>query len=127
VEIFQQILQPQTPEQFQDLYQQAFIDPAMRTYEQQVVPSIQQRFVEAGASSSSALNQALGQSAADLSTMIGSQAGQFYQQQQGQQLNALQLLNQLAGQRAVEPIVKQKQGMAGPLIGAAGTMAGGFL
>jgi len=117
---FQQFLQPYDPDQFQDLFQQAFVDPAMLTYEQQVLPSIQQRFVDANAGSSSALNQALGQSAADLSTMLGGQMGQFYQQQQGNQLNALQLLNQLTGQRAFDPIIQQRQGVAGPLIEAGG-------
>jgi len=121
---FQKFLQPLEPGQFQDLFQQTFVDPAMLTYEQQVLPAIQQRFVEAGAGSSSALNQALGQSAADLSTMLGSQMGQFYGQQQSQQLNALQLLNQLLGQRGFEPMIQQKQGILGPLIGAAGQIGG---
>ncbi len=117
---FQQFLQPYDQEQFQGLFQQAFVDPAMLTYEQQVLPAIQQRFVEAGAGSSSALNQALGQSAADLSTMLGGQMGQFYQQQQGQQLNALQLLSQLTGQRAFDPIIQKRSGIMGPLIEAGG-------
>jgi hypothetical protein len=126
-EAFSQFLQPYDPEQFQDLFQQAFVDPAMLTFEQQVLPSIQQRFVDAGAGSSSALNQALAQSATDLSTMLGSQAGQFYQGQQGNQLQALGLLNQLVGQRSQDPIIQQRQGLAGPLIGLGGRIAGGLL
>ena len=124
---YQQFLQPQSPEQFQDLYQQSFIDPAMKTYEQQVLPAIQQRFVDAGAGSSSALNQALGQSAVDLTTMLGSQMGNFMQGQQGNQLNALQLLNQLVGQKEFQPIQQQKQGLLGPLIGAGGQLGGALL
>jgi len=95
----------------------------MQTYEQQTIPGIQQRFVDAGAGSSSALNQALGQSAADLSTMLGTQMGQFYQGQQQNQLGALGLLNQSLGQRSFDPIIQKRQGLAGPLIGAAGTAA----
>jgi len=114
----QEFLQPQG--QYQDIFQQAFVDPALQTYEQQVLPAIQQRFIDAGAGSSSALNQALGQSAADLSTMLGGQMGQFYQQQQANKLSALGLGAGVAGQRTFEPIVQQQQGIMGPLIGAAG-------
>ena len=99
----------------------------MLTYERSVLPGIQQRFGDANAGSSSALNQALGQSAADVSTMIGSQAGQFFQGQQGNQLNAMQILNQLLGQRSFDPIIQQRQGLLGPAIGAAGQAAGGYL
>lgn len=121
---YQQQLQPGA---FQDVFQQAVVDPAMMAYEQQALPAIQQRFVDVGAGSSSALNQALGQSAADLSTMIGQQAGQFYQKEQASQQNVMQLLNQLLGQKTFEPIVQKQQGLAGPLIGAAGTVGGAML
>ncbi len=119
---FQEFLQQFDPEQFQSLFQQAFIDPAMQTFEQQVLPSIQQRFVDVNAGSSSALNQALGQSATDISTMLGTQMGQFYQGQQGNKLNALQILNQLASQQTMDPIIQQKEGILGPLIGAGAKM-----
>lgn len=121
-----QFLQPYDQEQFQGLFQQSFIDPAMQTYEQQVLPGIQQRFVDANAGSSSALNQALGQSANDLSTMLGSQMGQFYQGEQQNKLGAMGLLNQTLGQRSFDPIIQKREGLAGPLLGAAGTAAGGF-
>ena len=120
---FQQFLQPYDQEQFQGLFQQSFIDPAMQTFEQQVLPAVQQRFVDANAGSSSALNQALGQSAADLSTMLGGQMGQFYQNQQGNQLQALNTLGGMSGQKMQEPIIQQKQGYLGPLIGAGAAAA----
>ena len=126
-EAYQQFLQPYDADQFQDLFQQSFVDPAMMQFEQQVLPAIQQRFVDAGAGSSSALNQALGQSATDLSTMLGSQMGQFFQQQQQNQLGALGQLGGLTGQRMQDPIIQQKQGLLGPLIGGAGQVAGGLL
>lgn len=112
--------------QMQDMFQQAFIDPAMLTYEQQVLPAIQQRFVDAGAGSSSALNQALGQSAADLSTMLGTQMGQFSQfqqqlKQQGQ-LGALGQVQGAIGQRQFDPIIQQREGLMGPLIGLTGQL-----
>lgn len=125
------LLQGFDPQQNQDMFQQAFVDPAMMQFEQQILPAIQQRFVDAGAGSSSALNQALGQSAADLSTMLGSQMGQFTQQQQalGQQgqLGGLGALQGAIGQQAFQPMIQQRQGLAGPLIGAAGTALGGHL
>ena len=81
-EAFGQMVQPYDPSQFQDLFQQAYVDPAMMAYERNVMPAIQQRFVDADAGSSSALNQALAQSAADISTMIGQSAGDFYNRYQ---------------------------------------------
>ena len=123
---FQQFLQPYDQEQFQGLFQQAFIDPAMQTFEQQTLPAIQQRFVDANAGSSSALNQALGQSAADLSTMMGGQMGQFYQGQQQNQLQALGQLGGMAGQRIQEPIIQQKQGWGGALLGAVGEVGAAY-
>ena len=164
------------PAQANALFQQSYVDPAMATYEQQVLPAIQQRFVDANAGSSSALNQALSQSAVDLSTMLGGQRGQFTQQQQenqfrrqgigqqdqqilqqyynqleqqqarnqqnqqfqqqlglqGQQLQqsgqlgGLGFLGSLVGQKSFDPIIQQRQGILGPLIGAVGQAAGGY-
>lgn len=127
VETLGQFLQPYDPEQFQGLFQQAFIDPALLSYEQQVLPAIQQRFVDANAGSSSALNQALAQSATDLSTMLGSQMGQFYQNQQANQLSAVSGLLSALGQRSFEPMVQQRQGILGPLIQAGGTIGAALL
>lgn len=120
-------MQPYDQDQFQDLFQQSIVDPALLSYEQQVLPAIQQRFVDVGAGSSSALNQALGQSAADLSTMLGSQMGQFRQQQQQMQLGGLSTLMGALGQRSFDPIVQQKEGLAGPLASAAGMAAAAAL
>lgn len=123
---YRQFLQPQGVGDYQDIFQQTYIDPAMQTYQQQVLPGIQQRFVDADAGSSSALNQALAQSAQDLSTSLGSQFGQFYQQQQANQLAALGQLGGFAGQQTFQPYVQQRQGLLGPLIGAAGKAAGAY-
>lgn len=119
---FGSFLQPIGQDQMQDIFQQSFVDPAMQTFEQQIVPGIQQRFTDANASSSSALNQALAQSAGDLSTALGSQYGQFFQNQQQQQLQALnQFLPLITGQ-TFSPLIQQQQGILGPLIGAGGQM-----
>ena len=121
---FQQFLQPVTPESYQDIFQQSVVDPAMMQYQQSILPALQQRFVDANAGSSSALNQALAQSATDLTTALGQQYGQFYQQGQQNQLNALNLLNPLAQQRTFEPLISQSSGILGPLIGLGGQLGG---
>lgn len=122
---------PQYPdEQFLlDSFQKGIADPLMQNYNQQILPSIQQRFVDANAGSSSALNQALAQSAKDLSTQMGQfylpflgSQQQFYQQQQQNRLSALAGLGGLAGQQTFQPIVSQQQGLLGPAIGAGGML-----
>lgn len=98
----------------------------MQALEQQILPAIQQRFTDVNAGSSSALNQALAQSATDLSTALGSQFGQFAQNQQQQQLSALGLLPSFLTQQQFQPIVTQQSGILGPLIGAGGMVGGGY-
>lgn len=124
---YQQFLQPYSPEQYDEIFQKSVIDPTMLAYNQQVIPGIQQRFVDANAGSSSALNQALAQSAADLGTMLGGQYMDFYKQQQANTLSALGGLGGLAGQQTFQPVMSQKQGILGPLIGAGGTIGAGAL
>lgn len=124
---YQQFLQPYDPQQYEDVFQKSVVDPTMQVYNQQVVPGIQQRFVDANAGSSSALNQALGQSANDLGTMLGGQYLDFFKQQQANQLSALSGIGGLAGQQTFTPLISQKQGILGPLIGAAGTVGAAAL
>ena len=111
-----QLLQPQG-EATQEVFQQTYVEPAMQALNQQIAPAIQQRFADANASSSSALNQALAQAASQMSTNIGSQYGQFLQGQQGMGLSALL---PLITNQTFTPIIQQRQGLASPLIGAAG-------
>lgn len=117
---YSQFLQPSSPEQYEDVFNKAVVDPAMMQYQQRILPAIQQRFVDANAGSSSALNQALAQSAGDLTTSLGSQYGNFFQQQQANQLSALSGLGGLSGQQTFQPLVSQGQGILGPLVSAAG-------
>lgn len=121
---YQQFLQPITPESYESVFQKSVVDPAMMQYERSVLPALQQRFVDANAGSSSALNQALSQSASDLTTMLGQQYGQFYNQGQQNQLNALSQLGGLGTQRTFEPIISQSQGIMGPLLGLLGSLGG---
>ena len=124
-EAYSQFLQPQSQEDLQGAFQTGVVDPMMQIHQQQVVPGLQQRFVDANAGSSSALNQALSQSAQDLTTSLGSQYLPFMQGQQQNQLSALGQLGGLAGQRTFQPY--QQQGLASPLIGGLGALGAGSL
>jgi hypothetical protein len=116
-----QLLEGGNEEQFQ----KGIIDPAMRTYEQQMLPAIQQRFGDANAGSSSALNQALVSSAGDLSNTLAGQRINYDQMKGNQQMGALQQMMSLLGQRQFEPIVQGPQkGLLGDIIGTTGQVAG---
>lgn len=121
ISAYQGILQGMDPQQMEQIFQRSYVDPAIRSYEQNVLPSIKQSFADAGSSSSSALNQALAQSAADVSTMLGSQYGQFAQNQQAQTLQALGLLNP-SFQQGQQTMIHQP-GILGDLISAGGRVA----
>lgn len=116
---------------FEDQFQQGVVDPAMKTYSQDILPAIEQRFTDANAGSSSALNQALSKSSEDLTSMLGGQRIQYQQgqqqlQQQGQ-LGALGQIMQMLNARKFDPIVQGPQGgMLKDLIGAAGNIGAGF-
>lgn len=109
----------------EDLYQTGVVDPAMRQYEQQILPSIQQRFVDANAGSSSALNQALTQSAGDLSNILAGQKINLQQSMSQQQLGALGQILSLLNTRQFDPIVQGPQsGLLKDLVGTGGQLGG---
>jgi len=120
-------LSPLDPQAQQQAFQQAYVDPAMLAFERSIMPAIESGAAFSGASSSSALNQALAQAAQDTATMLGSQYGQFQQQQQQRQLQALAMALGLAGQKTFEPVVQQRQGILGPLIGTAGKIGAAYM
>lgn len=125
-QVFQNLLGPIDPIQLQDVFQQAYVDPAMKAYQESILPSIQQRFVDANASSSSALNQALAQSASDLSTSLGLGYGQLYQNAQTQQLQGLNQFLPLVTNQTFSPLIQQQQGLLGPLLQAGGAIGAGL-
>ncbi len=108
------------------MFQKGVVDPSMRTYEQQVLPGIQQRFTDANAGSSSALNQALTQSAGNLSNDLAGQRIGLQSSMAGQQTGALQQILGLLGQKSFDPIVQGPQGgLVKDLIAAGGNVAAG--
>lgn len=125
-QVFQNILGPIDQNQLQDMFQQAYVDPAMKAYQESILPSIQQRFVDANASSSSALNQALAQSASDLSTSLGLGYGQLFQNAQTQQLQGLNQFLPLLTNQTFSPLIQQQQGILGPLVQAGGAIGAGL-
>jgi len=121
---FQQFLQPYDPQQYQELFQKSFIDPAQQALQRQIIPGIKEQFMGLDETGSSALNQALAQSATDLSTQLGSQYMNQFNQRNQNMLQALGLLGGMGSQRTFEPMIQQSQGILGPLIGMLGQLGG---
>lgn len=122
-----QFLQPKGFEDYKQLFEEQYVQPAQQAFQRSVAPAIQQRFVDLDAGASSALNQALAQSASDISTGLGSQFGGFLQGQQQNQLQALAQVLQLLQNQNQTPLIQQQQGLAGPLLQAGGSVLGGAL
>lgn len=102
--------QQMDPSQFQEMFQQSYVDPAKQMLQRQIVPSLKEAYLgeETG---SSALNQALSQSATDLSTALGSQLMNQYNLGQNRQLSALGQLGQIGTSKTYEPMIFQQQGI----------------
>lgn len=127
-----QLLQGFDQTKLMDFYQKGLVNPSIQTYQEQILPSIQERFIDANAGSSSALNQALAKSATDLNSGLSGQlAGLLYQGQQQSSQNQLGALNQilsLLGQRTYEPIVQGPQtGLLKDVIGGGAQLGAAFL
>ncbi len=123
---YSDFLQPYNQQGFGDLFQKSFIDPSLQALQRQIIPGIKESFLGLDESGSGSLNRALAQSASDVSTGLGQQYMNFFQQQQQNKLGALGQLGGLSGQRTFEPHIEQTQGILGPLIAALGQIGGGF-
>lgn len=108
----------------QQLFQESIVAPTLETYQQQVIPSIQQYYSDLGLGSSGALNQALAQSATSLGTQLGAQQMDFYKTQQAGALGALGQLGGLATTATQAPMIQQSQGILGSLLGLGGQLGG---
>lgn len=124
---YSDFLQPYNQENFQDLFQKSFIDPSLQALQRQIIPGLKESFLGLDESGGSSLNRALAQSASDVSTGLGQQYMNFYNQQQGNKLGALGQLGGMAGQRTFEPHIEQIQGILGPIIAALGQVGAGWL
>ena len=123
---YSEFLQPYNQEGFQDLFQKSFIDPAQKNLQQQVIPGIKESFLGLDESGSGSLNRALAQSATDVSTGLGQQYMNFFNQQQQNKLGAMGQMGGLAGINTFQPHIEQQQGILGPIIAALGQVGGGL-
>jgi len=127
-----QLLGGNSNEQLMDFYQKGVVDPSLQTYSQQILPAIQERFLDANAGSSSALNQALAKSATDLSAGLSGRLSELVLQGQQDnsrnQMGGLSLILQLLGQRTFDPIVQgPNTGILKDLIGVGGQAAAAYI
>lgn len=71
------------PAAIQDWYQNALVKPAMDTWEKNVAPAVQEKFISQNAGSSGAANRAISGSAADLMTQLNAQLADKLQTEKG--------------------------------------------
>lgn len=118
------------PEQAANTFQQGVANPALRNFNQRVIPGIQQAFADQGASSG--LNNSLATAGRDLQEGLDSQLAMFIQQQQNMQnQNRMQGINQGLNAQVNTPYLRQgNSGMVPQLLGqfsqGAGQAAGKF-
>lgn len=124
---YSEFLQPSSPAGYEDIFQKSVVDPSLKALQQQIIPGIKEGFLGLDESGSGSLNRALAQAATDVSTNLGSQYLNFFNQQNQNKLGALGQLGGLTGLRTFEPHIEQKEGILGPLLGALGSIGGGFL
>lgn len=82
--------------QFADLFnadeaafQRSIVDPSMSRFRNQIAPQIQQSYIQSGQQRGSGLEDTLARAGVDLNALIDQQYGQFQQNAQNRQLNAL--------------------------------------
>jgi len=99
--LFSQIsqqLNPYSSQAFNQQFQEAFANPMMRQYEQDILPAIRSQYYSPTASYGAGLNQAINQSAQHLTQNLGQLRAQYGMNQQQQGIaNALGLLGQQQG------------------------------
>ena len=115
----QLLTRPTDSGQFNDMFQKSFVDQSIQNLQRQIIPTIKEKFMGLDSAGSSALNQALAQSATDIATNLGSQQMNQYNQQIGQGLQGLQT-------NAFMPLINQKQGLLPALLNALSMGAGSY-
>lgn len=124
---YQNALQGTSPEEQEQLFQQSYVAPAMKQFQETLVPQLQQRFLGADTSESSALNQALASAASDLTQGLASQKAQFGQQQFQNQMAAAQGLTGVGQANVQQPYVTPYQSTIDKILEAAGQVGGAAL
>ena len=111
---------PNDSGQFNDMFQKSFVDPSIQNLQRQIIPTIKENFMGLDSAGSSALNQALAQSATDVATNLGSQQMNQYNQQIGQNLQGL-------GIKQFKPIIQESDGLLKQLVQILASAGGGYL
>lgn len=100
-DLFKQIqgqMSPYGSPQFEQQFQQGFVNPAMKSYEQEVLPQLRSQFYSPTASYGAGLNQAINKSAENLQSGLGELRAKYgMSQQQSGIANALGLMQQQMG------------------------------
>lgn len=120
-----QQLNPYNSPQFNQQFQDAFVNPAMKSYNEEVLPSIRSQYYSPTAAYGAGLNQAINKSAENLQQGLGQLRAQYGLSQQGmgaanslgliqqQQNSGQNYYNQLFGASPVSALVQGPQ--SGPL------------
>ena len=110
------------PEQYSDMFARGVREPAMRQWEQQIMPSIMGAHADQG--NSSAMNNALAFAGSNLTSDLGAQEANFMNQWMMQnQQNRMQGINQLQGMQPYQTYTQQ--GSAGLVPSILSSFAGG--
>lgn len=102
VDALTQLLQPFSPTGTQEAWRTSVVNPAVDVWQDQILPTIHEKYIAQNAGSSGAMNRAITGSGEDLASSLAAQLGQMtYQAEQahlGRQVPAAdQLLRQLLG------------------------------
>ena len=111
------------PGQFDQMFQESFVNPAQQQFERYTIPGIKSQFLGTDSSGSSALNQALGQASTDMYSSLQNQKLNQYNTQTNQGIQGL-------GVKAFQPMIQENEGMLSTILrilaaGGAGYLAGG--
>lgn len=111
------------PQQATNAFQQGVANPALRNFNQNIVPGIQERFADQGYSS--ALTNSLASAGRDLQESLNNQLSPFiYQAMMQNQQNRLQGINQGLGTQNYTPYIQQ--GSPGAFNGLMEGVSGGL-
>lgn len=105
----------------EDFFQQSFVDPALKQFEQRTAPAIQQKFIGQGAGRSSSLQDALTRAGADVQGGLDQQRAQLLNEALNRQLQGAQV-----GLGARPFSIEQDPGSRGLLPEIAGGIGAGF-
>lgn len=109
----------------EDFFQRSFVDPALRQFESRTAPSIQQKFISAGAGRGSNLEDALTRAGADVQGSLDQKRAELLNQALNRQLQGAQTA---LGTRAFG--LQQdpgSEGFSSVLLPALGAIGGGFI